>query len=294
MRENIEKYYNMTDSFFKIMVPEMNSRKDVTASAKLIFHEICSSSDDFHPSLNKLQKRLGLSKQACVDGLANLVKINAIERLHHDEYGVTKTFVMTPQEWLKEVPKVRKNSKKVVQKSDTPSPKNVPNVVQKTDTINKITINKDNKISSRKPESPNDKITEFVELWNRLCNPLPRVVVTSKGLRTDRLKKLKARLKEKPALEYWESVITKFATGWPGILAKKWANFDYLIRNSENHQKIADDTFDLDRAPYEVKKEMALLEAIRLNQLRMAEPALPIPNIDNLFETTEKLPDIFN
>jgi hypothetical protein len=79
----------------------------------------------------------------------------------------------------------------------------------------------------------------LVDFWNDNCNTLPQVRELTPGRRD----KIRRRLKEKPDPNYWRLCIKKMA-GSDFCRAGKWANFDWLIKNRENSQKVFEGNYD--------------------------------------------------
>lgn len=88
---------------------------------------------------------------------------------------------------------------------------------------------------SVRPKGPNPSL--LVDVWNENRGPLPAVEKLTKG----RAAKIKSRLKEEPDPAYWESVVRRAAETpfLRGENDRGWkANFDWLVRNDENHAKV--------------------------------------------------------
>jgi hypothetical protein len=101
----------------------------------------------------------------------------------------------------------------------------------------------------RSEDPPN--VAALVSTWNENRGQLASVTRTGKT----RAMHAATRLRETPSLEYWREIIRRlarssFATGQrPGRDGKLWsATFAWLVRNDENHVKIAEGVFD-DRGP---------------------------------------------
>jgi hypothetical protein len=82
---------------------------------------------------------------------------------------------------------------------------------------------------------------ELLDLWNENCGPLPK----AQKLTNVRKKSAKARLHEKPDLEYWKSVIKTLATSpfTSGTNDRGWlANIDFMLR-PDTHVKVSEGAY---------------------------------------------------
>jgi hypothetical protein len=90
--------------------------------------------------------------------------------------------------------------------------------------------------------------TEFLDAWNANRGPLAEV----KRLTKSRADKIRARRKEEPDLAYWVGLIKRlaasdFATGKVrnDLYPTGWkADLTWLIKNDENHTKVAEGRYD--------------------------------------------------
>jgi len=92
------------------------------------------------------------------------------------------------------------------------------------------------------PSGPEMTVTEFIESWNEICGVegLPLVKALSNG----RTRKIKARLKSYPTVEFWGQVFNGIVAS-PFLMGRvgdsKWrATIDWVIRNDENPLKVAE------------------------------------------------------
>ena len=87
-------------------------------------------------------------------------------------------------------------------------------------------------------------INELVTLYHKICTSLPTIIEVN----DKRKAMIKARLKEKPNLDFWEQVFNKieasaFLTGKQG----DWkANFDWIFKNNTNYIKIMEGCYNKD------------------------------------------------
>jgi len=93
---------------------------------------------------------------------------------------------------------------------------------------------------------------DFQKLWNNHCGSLAGIV----GLSASRRKKIKARLGENPDLTYWESCIKKMAAS-NFCQQGKWATFDWLVANDNNHVKVSEGKYDNPKL-LEVRKSVGI------------------------------------
>lgn len=89
---------------------------------------------------------------------------------------------------------------------------------------------------------------KIVQAWNdaldRYNSPLPRVSKVSQGTR--RQQHIRARWKDHPDLETWETVLEKAARSdfLNGRVKEFTANFDWIVKSADNFQKILEGNFD--------------------------------------------------
>lgn len=77
------------------------------------------------------------------------------------------------------------------------------------------------------------------DLWNAHRGSLPGCVV----LNETRRRKATARVTEKPDPAYWTTCVQKMAAS-SFCLEGKWATFDWLIANDNNHVKVSEGKYD--------------------------------------------------
>jgi hypothetical protein len=84
--------------------------------------------------------------------------------------------------------------------------------------------------------------SDLFDLWNSLCGP--RLAKVDK-LTDDRVRMIRARLKEEPDLNYWRGLIKRLAVSDFACGSKGWrADFDWLVENKKNHVKVALGRYD--------------------------------------------------
>jgi predicted phage replisome organizer len=111
---------------------------------------------------------------------------------------------------------------------------------------------KDNTITANK-QSDYIMHNTLLNLYHDICISLPKVI----ALNSMRKKKLQARLKEHPEIEFWKDVFNKvessdFLTG----KSSNWkANFDWIFTNDSNYIKIMEGCYNKDD---EIKKPVDL------------------------------------
>jgi hypothetical protein len=82
---------------------------------------------------------------------------------------------------------------------------------------------------------------EFMSIWNFESGPMSKI----KSLTSARRLKIKTRLAENSDSEYWRDVIRRMAKSDFMTGASGWkANFDWLIKNPENHVKVSEGNYD--------------------------------------------------
>lgn len=91
---------------------------------------------------------------------------------------------------------------------------------------------------------PEEKITkeqveEFSELYNSICENLPKVIKLS----AVRKKKIKVRLNQEPNLETWKKVFKKVNDS-DFCCKGGWCNIDWLITNDNNYLKVLEGKYD--------------------------------------------------
>jgi hypothetical protein len=98
------------------------------------------------------------------------------------------------------------------------------------------------------PQSPEMTTQEFIESWNEICasEGLPAV----KDLSNGRRKKIAARLRRYPSVDFWEQVFngvnrSDFLSGRkPSAEHPNWrATIDWLIENDENPLKVVEGSY---------------------------------------------------
>ena len=101
------------------------------------------------------------------------------------------------------------------------------------------------KVLSSEPEI---SVVEFVDSWNSYFNgKLPSVRLP---LATSRQRKVQARLRDHPELEFWKLVFGKvwnssFLMGRNGSSNSQWkASFDWIISNDTNVLKVSEGNYD--------------------------------------------------
>lgn len=81
---------------------------------------------------------------------------------------------------------------------------------------------------------------ELLEAYNRNRGALPEAKSLTKG----RMQKMLVRWKEQPDIGYWTEVFKK--AGRSQIMVK-WASFNWIVENGENHIKIVEGNYDNSR-----------------------------------------------
>lgn len=84
---------------------------------------------------------------------------------------------------------------------------------------------------------------QLFEIWNANCGSLSK----ASRLTDPRRQKIKSRLTEEPDLEYWRAVIQRMAKS-TFCVEGKWATFDWLIENGNNHVKVSEGKYDNSKA----------------------------------------------
>ena len=99
-----------------------------------------------------------------------------------------------------------------------------------SDTVKEL---QDKKIRSKEVKKEHMSVTTpLLAVWNDNCGDLPKVRASSKA----RNAKAKTRLKERPDLDEWATLIKNLATS-EFVKQGSWACFDWVIKNETNHTK---------------------------------------------------------
>lgn len=117
-------------------------------------------------------------------------------------------------------------------------------------------------------------INEIVTLYHKICISLPTIIEVN----DKRKAMIKARLKEKPSLDFWEQVFNKieasaFLTGKQG----EWkANFDWIFKNNTNYIKIMEGCYTKDN---EIVKTVDLTHT--KHRIEFEEPLEALTRLEN-------------
>jgi hypothetical protein len=188
------------------------------------------------PSLDKLSENLCMTKVRVIANITALIEMEIVGKERESHYGVNhyQLNLVTGKE-------NETDNRKQVKKVKLKQVKKVNPIL-----LSESLLKEEKPLSDSKDESdPPVSIQEFVESWNEeFAEQLPRVTLP---LSDKRKRKLQARLREHPAIEYWSIVFTKIGSS-PFLLGSKgngWrASFDWLINNSENCMKIVEGNYD--------------------------------------------------
>lgn len=112
----------------------------------------------------------------------------------------------------------------------------------------KITLSSSSSSSTSTPNGSAEKISagaptpypELLAAYNQHRGALPEAKALTKG----RMQKMIVRWKENPDIGYWTEVFKK--SGRSQMMVK-WASFNWIVENSENHVKIAEGNYDNSR-----------------------------------------------
>lgn len=212
------------------------------------------STQESHPSLEGLAKKLGISRPTVKRAIAVLIRHKMItKKTRKTTYGDhdTNIYILLPLWVGSNRPEVGSNRPEGrVSQTRGVGSNRPPNKTQyEQDSLNKSTPS-----STRVDEPPAlpvdnsgkpPKVQELVECWEKICVAYGRL--PSKRMLTDKLKtKIRARLNEHPDDDFWNVVLNKCVDS-PLLSGKKtgWkATLDWLVANSENAIKVYEGHYD--------------------------------------------------
>jgi hypothetical protein len=232
MRSNIKSWMtNMPPNEYRRRIRKL---KGLPILAKMIWEEIADSSDDYHPKEDELADRLGTTRKTIRAACEKMVQFGVAKKTRASRREPVRYDIIAPDEWPEEFPS-RVESTQLSGVSST----QLSGVVLELPSNIKIT-NKKTKYKSPAPEKPKPHMTIW-EVWQELrTSHFPKTKLTDTVKR-----KLETRWKEKPEREYWQTVIEKFINS-KFCQQGRWADFRWLIKNEDNHDKVFCGNYDND------------------------------------------------
>ena len=212
-------------------------------------------------SLSQLAKMTTIYPSHTSRTIKELIKRNIVTKIgnkiaFNKNYTKWKKLpkLVTPKKLPKMVSEVTKNGNREIPKMVT----KLPNLVTTKETVQKKLSTKETNTKENSTKEKNnyvknkifDDITsqELVDLYNEICNNLPKVAKLTKS----RLQKIRLRLKENPDKkvsnrEMWTIIFNK-VNDTPFLRGENksgWcASLDWLIANDKNYIKVLEGVYD--------------------------------------------------
>jgi len=89
---------------------------------------------------------------------------------------------------------------------------------------------------------------ELSESWNRICASFPKIDIEKFLMSKKRKNSVRLRYIRDPTIEYWEKIFTKVEAS-SFCKQGNWMCFDWIFKNDENYQKVAEGNYDDKKEP---------------------------------------------